>query len=76
MYTKIRYKFLYYLLNLEARIAQSVHRRAIDWVAGVQFPVASDYSLLLSVQTRLGVHPAIYAMGTGCLSPGVKRLRC
>jgi hypothetical protein len=33
-----------------------------------------DISLLNSVQTGSGAHSASYVMGTGALSPGVKRL--
>jgi hypothetical protein len=34
-----------------------------------------DFSSKLCVQTGSGAHPALYTMGTGCLSPGVKRGR-
>jgi hypothetical protein len=41
------------------------------------FPAVYNFSLLHSVQTDSGAHPASYPMGTGCsLSPGVKRQRC
>jgi hypothetical protein len=30
------------------------------------------FSLLHSVQTGSGIHPASYSMGTGALSPGIK----
>jgi hypothetical protein len=42
----------------------------------VRFPVgAKDFSSSLCVQTGSGAHPASYTMGTGGLSPGVKRGR-
>jgi hypothetical protein len=34
---------------------------------------ARNYRLLEGVQTGSGAHPASYPMGTGALSPGVKR---
>jgi hypothetical protein len=34
---------------------------------------ARDFSLLRSIQTGSGAHLASYPMGTGALSPGVKR---
>jgi hypothetical protein len=41
--------------------------------AGVRLPGgARDFSLLLSVQTASGAHPASYPMGTGGSIPGVK----
>jgi hypothetical protein len=55
-----------------AGIAQSVWRWAMGWAAQVRFPAVTDYSLILSVQTESGAHPA-YPMGAGALSPGVKR---
>jgi hypothetical protein len=36
---------------------------------------ATDFSLLLTVQTRSGAHPASCAMCTGILSPGGKAAR-
>jgi hypothetical protein len=46
--------------------------RAIE----VQSPTgAEDFSSSPSVQTGSGAHPASYPMGTGGLSPGVKRGR-
>jgi hypothetical protein len=39
----------------------------------VRVPVGSSISLLHIVQTGYGVHPTSYPMGTGALSPGVKR---
>jgi hypothetical protein len=42
-----------------AGIAQLVWRRATGWMAGVRFPVGGrDFSLLHSVQTGSGAHPA------------------
>jgi hypothetical protein len=41
---------------------------------GVRFSArARDFSLLRSVKTGSGAHPASYPKGTGALSPGVKR---
>jgi hypothetical protein len=46
----------------------------MDCIAGVQFsPGSRDLSLLHSIQTCCGAHPASYIMGTGLLPPGVKR---
>jgi hypothetical protein len=45
----------------------------MDWTDQVQFPEVQDSSFLHSFQTRSGVHPAFYAMGTRSSSPGVKR---
>jgi hypothetical protein len=57
----------------EARIAQSVWRRATGWTAGVRFPVGErDFSLLRSVQTGSGAHPASYPMATEGSFPGGK----
>jgi hypothetical protein len=40
----------------------------------VRLPTGARYSSLLhSVQTVSGAHPASYSIGTGGLSPGVKR---
>jgi hypothetical protein len=42
--------------------------------AGVGFPAGTrGCSLLYSVQTGSGAHPATYQMGTGCFSAGIKR---
>jgi hypothetical protein len=41
------------------------HYTLTVWTAGVRFPAgASDFSLLHSVQTGPGAHPASYPMGT------------
>jgi hypothetical protein len=46
----------------------------MDWLARVRFPAgAIDFSLLHVVQTGSGADPASYPMGTGALSPGVRR---
>jgi hypothetical protein len=51
-------KIMYY-------IAQSVKRRARGWTAVVQFLTGPrDFSLLNSVQTDSGAHPASYTTGT------------
>jgi hypothetical protein len=55
----------------EAGIAQSVHRRATGWMAGVRFPAGQEI-FLYSVQTCRGVHPVSYPMGKGEVSSGVK----
>jgi hypothetical protein len=54
-------------------IAQSVQRQATGWTARVRFPAMQDSSLLHSVQTGSGTHPASYPLGTGALSSEVKR---
>jgi hypothetical protein len=41
---------------------------ATGWTAGVRFPPVHDFSLLHSVQTGVGAHPAL----PGAPSPGVK----
>jgi hypothetical protein len=52
---------------------QSVERRAKSWTAGVRFPAeARDFYLLHRVQTRSGIHPAAYPMGTGAFFSGGK----
>jgi hypothetical protein len=45
------------------------------WTALVLFPELQGFSLLHSVQTSSGAHPTSYLIGTGTVSPGVKRLR-
>jgi hypothetical protein len=48
-----------------------------DRAIGVRSPTeAEDFSSSLCVQTGSGAHPASCTMGTGVLSPGVKRGRC
>jgi hypothetical protein len=39
----------------------------------IEFRYCHEFSLLHVVQTGSGVHPTSYPMGTGALSPGVKR---
>jgi hypothetical protein len=47
-----------------------------DRAIGVRSPAgAEDFSSNLCVQTGSGAHPASCTMGTGVLSPGVKRGR-
>jgi hypothetical protein len=47
-----------------------------DRAIGVRSPAgAKDFSSRLCVQTGSGAHPASCTMGTGILSPGVKRGR-
>jgi hypothetical protein len=60
----------------EAGIAQLVQRLATGWMAGVWFLAGErDVSLLHSIQTGSGFHPASYPVGTGGSFPGVKRPR-
>jgi hypothetical protein len=45
-------------------------------MTGVRFPadvIKGFFSLCHRVQTGSGAHPAFYQMGTGVLSPGIKR---
>jgi hypothetical protein len=50
-------------------------KRATGWTAGVRFPAGTrEFSFLHSVHTGSGTHPASYRVGTGAVSPGVKRL--
>jgi hypothetical protein len=59
--------------NTGAAIAQSIQRWATGCTAGVRFPTwARHFSLLHSVQTGSGAHPASYPMGTGDFSSCVK----
>jgi hypothetical protein len=51
--------------KLGTGIGQSVKRRATGWAAGVRFLAGVDCSLLNSVQTGSGAHPAPYPIGTG-----------
>jgi hypothetical protein len=44
-----------------------------DRGVGVQFRYGQEFALLHVVQTGCGAHPTSYPMGTGTLSPGVKR---
>jgi hypothetical protein len=37
--------------------------------------MAGDFSLLHSIKTGFGAHPASYPVGTGALSPEIKRPR-
>jgi hypothetical protein len=48
---------------------------ATGWTAAVRSQAGEkDFSLIHSVKTGFGAHPASYPMGTGgALSPGVKR---
>jgi hypothetical protein len=47
-----------------------------DWTTGVRSPTgAEDFSPSLCVQTGCWAHPASCPMGTGVLSPGLKRGR-
>jgi hypothetical protein len=46
---------------------------ATGWTAGVRFPAgARDFSLLHSIHTASGAHPASYPMGTGGSFAGCK----
>jgi hypothetical protein len=47
---------------------------ATGWTALVRFPAVLDLSLLHSVQTGSGAHPASYPMGTGGSFPGCKEV--
>jgi hypothetical protein len=47
---------------------------ATGWTARVRCPAWQDFSLLHSVQTGSGAHPASYLMGTGDSFPEVKQL--
>jgi hypothetical protein len=44
-----------------------------DRGVGVRVLVGQEFSLLRVVETGSGVHPTSYPVGTGALSPGVKR---
>jgi hypothetical protein len=48
----------------------------MDWTAGFLFPAGvRDFSFLNCVQIGFEVHPAIYAMGIGVVSLGIKRAK-
>jgi len=54
------------------RVVSLVHRLRAGG-CGVRIAAgATDFSLLLTLQTRSGAHPASCAKGTGILSPGGK----
>jgi hypothetical protein len=56
-----------------AGIDQSAYWWTKVWTAEVRFPVGARYfSLLHSVQTGSGAHPASYPMGTGFSFSGGK----
>jgi hypothetical protein len=47
----------------------------MGWTAGVRFLAgAKDFLFSTAPRPALGPHPASYPLGTGALSPGVKRL--
>jgi hypothetical protein len=49
----------------------------MGWTAGVRFSAgAKELSLLHSIQTGSGAHPASYPMGTGGFFPGLKQPGC
>jgi hypothetical protein len=59
-----------------AVVAQSVSFYSTDRTTGVRSPTEEeDFSSSFCVQTGSGAHPASCTMGTGILSPGVKRGR-
>jgi hypothetical protein len=61
----------YYMRSLSSVLPSYV---TITWATGltarIRFPTVHDFSLLHSVQTGPGVHPAFYPMGTGGSFPG------
>jgi hypothetical protein len=57
-------------------VAQSLQCLTMDWTTRVRSPTeAEDFSSSPCVQTGSEAHPASCTMGTGVLSPGVKRGR-
>jgi hypothetical protein len=57
-------------------LVRSVWQKARGWMAGVKFLAGeSDVSLLHSVQTSSGAHPAYYSTGTGGSLPRGKAAR-
>jgi hypothetical protein len=49
----------------------------MGWIIGVQFlPGARDFSLLCSIRTDSGAHPAPYPVGTGALLTVVQWQAC
>jgi hypothetical protein len=57
-------------------VAQSAKCLTTDWTTEVRSPIeAEDFSSSLCVQTGSVAHPASCPIGTGILSPGVKRGR-
>jgi hypothetical protein len=64
------------VLFILIRVAQSVKCVATGWTAGrSRFDPWQRISPLACVHTGSGAHPASSAMGTGVLSPGLKRGR-
>jgi hypothetical protein len=65
-YTELVLKDKLIQIILISVIAQLVQQWAMGWMAGVWFPVEEKgFSLLYSIQTSSGAHPASYPMGTG-----------
>jgi hypothetical protein len=80
MYVYI-YIYIIYIYNIyRSRVSSGsiVSDYGLDGRAiGVRSPAgAKDFSFSLCVQTGFGAHPPSCTMGTGVLSPGVKRGRC
>jgi hypothetical protein len=69
----VDYIFHYFtmLYELRKRWDNSVCIATSCWAAGVRFPGwIKDFSLLHSIQSGSGVHPASYLMGTAGSFPG------
>jgi hypothetical protein len=71
------YKELFFLCivwYIWATVAQAVQCLTTGWAIEVRSQTeAEDFSSSPCIQTGSGAHPTSYPMGTGVLSPGVKR---
>jgi hypothetical protein len=77
LWSRARLEFAGYVVGMVSRVAQSVSGYWLDdREIEVRSPAeAKDFSSNLCVQTGSGAHPAYCTMGTGILSPEVKRGR-
>jgi hypothetical protein len=55
-------------------LAQLVQRRSTGWKSGVRLPALHDFLSSSQRPERLWVPSSLLSMGTGALSPGIKRL--
>jgi hypothetical protein len=57
---------VYYVIFIEAEIAQSVWRQATGWTVGLRSQEGTrDFCVLHSIQTGSGAHPAPHPTGNG-----------
>jgi hypothetical protein len=66
---------MYFAIENDRRVAQSVQCLTTDWSDGVRSPTeAEDFSSDLRILTVFEAHPASYKMSTGGSLPGDKAL--